>query len=172
MENNSPLPLCSQSIVTSFQKSTVWKATCVQCFINVYKALYSCHKLGSLGSSRWDGDYHARDLFGSVLGTNNWGRELKEAGWIGEEVICNAVLVEVSANRLGSSEVGLALQSCPDLVVGDRSLLSSHWVVIGCKPPLEEGLDLEQSSSLQLRPFTWGPENWGCFAGHASSNWD
>lgn len=44
----------------------------------------------------------------------------------GKEVICNAVLVEVSANRLGSSEVGMALQSYRDLVVGDRSLLSSH----------------------------------------------
>ena len=54
--------------------------------LNHISTLYTCHKLRSLGSSLWGGDYRARDLFGSVLGVKNCGRNWRKQDWIWEEI--------------------------------------------------------------------------------------
>lgn len=132
-------------------------------FLNHINALYTCHKLRYLGSSLWDGYYYARDLFGNVLGINNCGRKLKEIGldrgrsWSAMERLAIQISMEVSAN----------------CTVGRLVFIYPCWSVTGCKPPLGEDLDLEQSSSLQLRPYTQlEAHNWGLFASHAPGSWD
>lgn len=156
---NSPHSLCVFRASWLPSKGAVWKVTHVRCSINVHKSLHVCHKLGSLGNSPWDGDYHARDLFGSVLGENNCGRELKEAGCgQGKRLICSAVLVEVSANRQR-----VLKQKCPSRVVLtwregaglSITTLSSHWMqaTLG-----RRSWPWEQSSSLSAEAIhgRWG----------------